>query len=133
MPIRTAESPFARRAVAGDAQRVAEHASAIVKLEVELARLELKQKLTSLGLAIGLAGGAAICGLLMFGFLVATVAAALATFLSVWLALLVVTLFLLVLCGCFAALARRLIKRATPPVPEQTIREAKLTQAALEQ
>ena len=33
--------------------------------------------------------------------------------------------------GVLGLLARALIKRATPPVPEQAIREAQLTSAAL--
>jgi hypothetical protein len=117
--------------VGGAAKQVAEHASSIARLEVELAALELKKKVTSLGIGIGLAVGAALVGVFMLGFLFATVAAVLATFLSTWLALLVVTAALLVLSGILGTLALGRIKRGTPPVPEQAIREAKLTQAAL--
>ena len=68
--------------VGGAAKRVAEHASAIAKLELELAGLELKKKVTSLGIGVGLAVGAAVVAFFMVGFLFATVAAALATFLA---------------------------------------------------
>jgi uncharacterized membrane protein len=115
----------------GAAKQVAEHASSIVRLEIELATLELKKKIGAVGLGIALAVGAALFGLLMIGFLFATIAAALATFLATWLALLIVTVALLVLSGTFGALALGRIKKATPPVPQQAIREAKLTQAAL--
>ena len=67
----------------------------------------------------------------MLGFLFATIAAAFATFLSTWLALLVVTVILLILTGVLGLLALGRFKKATPPVPEQAIREAKLTQEAL--
>jgi hypothetical protein len=112
-------------------KQVAEHASSIARLELELAALELKKKVTSLGLGVALAMGAALVGLFMAGFLFATIAAVLATFVSTWLALLIVTVGLLVLGSTLGGLALRLIKRGTPPVPEQAIREAKLTQAAL--
>ena len=80
--------------IRGAAKQVAEHASSIAKLELELAGLELKKKVAALGLGLALGIGAAILGLLMLGFLFATIAAALATFLSTWLALLVVTAIL---------------------------------------
>lgn len=113
------------------AKQVADHAKALVGLEVELATLELKRKLVALGLGIGFAIGAAFFGLFALGFLLATVAAALATFMSTWLALLLVTLFLLVVSGILGLLGLRRIQRGSPPVPEQAIREAKLTTSAL--
>jgi hypothetical protein len=67
----------------------------------------------------------------MIGFAFATLAAALATFLDVWLALLIVTLLLGVLGVLLGLVARVAIQRGTPPVPEQAVEEAKLTTAAL--
>lgn len=115
----------------GAAKSVAEHASAIARLEVELAALELKKKVVSLGIGIGMGVGAAVFGLFGLAFVFATVAAALATFLATWLALLIVTAFLFVLAGALGVLALGRIKKGTPPVPEQAIREAKLTSEAL--
>jgi len=115
----------------GAAKGVAEHASSIARLELELAALELKGKLTSLGIGIGLAVGAALFAFFALGFAFATIAAALATFLSTWLALLIVTVFLGALAFFLAMLGLGRIKRGTPPVPEQAIREAKLTTEAL--
>ncbi|MDX6424885.1 MAG: hypothetical protein QOD52_290 [Gaiellaceae bacterium] len=117
--------------VGGAAKSVAEHASAIARLEIELAALELKKKVTALALGIGMGVGAAIFGLFGLGFVFATIAAALATFLSTWLALLIVTLGLFVLAGLLGVLALGKIKKGTPPLPEQAIREAKLTTEAL--
>ena len=113
------------------AKQVAEHASALARLELELATLELKRKLGALGLGVGLGVGAAVFLLFMLGFGLATIAAALATFLSTWLALLLVTALLLVLAGTLGALALGKIKKGTPPVPQQAIREAKLTTEAI--
>ena len=115
----------------GAAKSVAEHASAIARLELELAALEVKKKVTALGVGIGLGVGAAILALFGLAFVFATIAAALATFLSTWLALLIVTLGLFALAGLLGVLALRKIKKGTPPVPEQAIREAKLTTEAL--
>jgi uncharacterized membrane protein YqjE len=112
-------------------KQVAEHASGIARLEVELAAMELKKKVVALGLGIGLGVGAALFGLFMLGFLFATIAAVLATFLATWLALLIVTLVLGGLAGLLGVLALGKIKKGSPPVPEQAIREAKLTTGAL--
>jgi uncharacterized membrane protein YqjE len=117
--------------VGGAAKTVAEHASAIAKLEVELAALELKKKVAALGIGIGMGVGAALFCVYALGFLFATIAAVFATFLSTWLALLLVTVLLLVLAGTLGMLALKAIKKGTPPVPEQAIQEAKLTSSAL--
>jgi hypothetical protein len=113
------------------AKDVADHAKALAKLEVELASLELKRKLAALGLGIGMLVACAIFGLFALGFLLATVAAALATFLSTWLALLIVTAALLGLAGVLALLGLAKVKKGTPPKPEQALREAKKTTEAL--
>jgi hypothetical protein len=65
------------------------------------------------------------------GFLLAAAAAALATAISTWLAILLVGAGLFLLAGLLGMLALGRIKKGTPPVPEQAIREAKLTQTAL--
>lgn len=121
-----------RDATLGSAAKdVAEHASALVRLEIELAKLEISRKLGSLGIGVGLGAGAALFGLYAVGFLFATIAAGLATVVDVWLALLIVTLFLLAFTGILGLLAFNRIQKGTPPVPEQAIEEAKLTSEAL--
>lgn len=126
MPIHAAES-----AVGGAAKQVAEHASTIAKLELELAGLELKKKASSIGVGVGFALGAALFAFFMVGFVFATLAAALATFLATWLALLIVTLFLCLLAVVCALIGKNRIQKGSPPVPEQAIREAKLTAEAI--
>ena len=119
------------RGLAGAVKAVSERVSTLVRLELELAALELKQKLSAIGVGLGLAAGAAVFAVFAFGFLFATIAAGLATFLATWLALLIVTAGLVVLAALFGVLAGWKIKRGTPPVPEQAIREARLTTEAL--
>jgi hypothetical protein len=113
------------------AKEVAEHASALVRLEIELAKLEVGRKVQSLGIGIGLGAGAALFALYAVGFLFATIAAGLATVVDVWLALLIVTLFLLVATAILGLLAVNRIQKGAPPLPEQAIEEAKLTTEAL--
>jgi membrane protein implicated in regulation of membrane protease activity len=102
-----------------------------VRLELELAVLELKQKFAALGVGIGLTAGAAVFAVFALGFMFATIAAGLATFLATWLALLIVTLFLFVLVAVLGLLGRRSIRKGSPPVPQQAIHEAKLTTTAI--
>jgi Putative Actinobacterial Holin-X, holin superfamily III len=128
MPTRATEH---RNGIGPAAKEVAERATALAKLELELAATELKAKAAALGVGVGLLVGAAVFGLFAFGFLLATVAAALATFLPTWLALLLVAVFLLLTAGLLALIGVKSVKRGTPPVPEQAIQEAKLTTTAL--
>jgi tetrahydromethanopterin S-methyltransferase subunit C len=116
--------------IRGAVRQVAERLASIAKLERELAELEVKQKVATLGLGAALGIGAAIFGFLMLAFLFGTLAAVFATFLPTWLALLLVTVILLALTGILALLARRRIEEGTPPLPELAIQEAKLTQEA---
>jgi uncharacterized membrane protein YqjE len=112
-------------------KEVAERASSIVRLELELAAMELRRKVVALGLGIAFALAAAVVLLFVLGFAFATIAAALATAMSTWLALLVTTGILLLIALTLGFLAVTRIKKGTPPVPEQAIREAKLTTEAL--
>ena len=88
------------------AKQVAEHASSLARLELELAKLEIGRKVAALGIGIGLGLGAALFVLFAIGFLLA-------------------------LAGLLGVLALGSIKKGTPPVPKQAIEEAKLTSAAL--
>ena len=127
MPTQSAES----HGVGESAKLVADHASTIAKLELELAALEVKRKVVALGIGIGLAVGGALFGLFAMGFLFATIAAALATVLDTWLALLIVTAGLLVLTGGLVTFGVVAIRKGSPPIPKQAIEEAKLTTEAL--
>ena len=129
MPTHATDMP--EQGVGAAAKSVSEHLSAILRLEIELATLELKRKMTALGLGIGFLLGAAVLLLFVMGFAFATVAAALATFMPTWAGLLIVTGALLLLAGLLGVLGLGRLKKGTPPVPEHAIREAKLTTNAL--
>jgi putative superfamily III holin-X len=113
------------------AKQVAEHASALARLEMELASLEVKEKVAKLGIGAGLVVAAAIFALFGIGFGLAAAAAAIATVLSTWIALLIVFGGLLLLAGLLALIGSGLIKSGSPPVPRQAIEEAKLASEAI--
>lgn len=127
MPIRTGSRP----GVADAARHVAEHATAIARLEAQLALAEVKRKATRLtGAIVLLAGAGAFSGIaLLLGIAAGVVAIALV--LPAWAALLIVMGFLLLLAGPLGLVGLILLKRGTPPIPEQAIEEARLTTEAL--
>ena len=120
-----------RKGVGPAVKEVAEHASALARLEMELASLELKSKVAALGIGVGLGIGAGIFLLFALGFGLAAGAAALALVLPTWAALLIVFGALLLITLVLGLLAMRAIKKGTPPVPEQAVAEAKLTTEAI--
>jgi hypothetical protein len=110
---------------------IADHAMALVRLEVKLAALELKKKGAALGVGIGLLVGAALFSVFALGFLLASAAAGIATALPWWAALLIVGGALLLLAGVLGLIGLKSVKRGVPPVPEQAIDEAKATREAV--
>jgi hypothetical protein len=127
MPTRETERP----GIGSAAKEVAEHASALARLELELAGLELRQKVGSLARGTGLGVGAAVIALFAIGFGLAAAAAGLAVVLDTWLALVIVFAALLLVAGVLGMLALGALRRGTPPAPKQAIEEAKLTTEAL--
>ena len=120
-----------RMGVAPAAKQVAEHASALARLEMELAGLELKGKVASLGLGVGFLIGAAFLGLFALGFGLTTIAVVLSIVLDTWLALLIVFGSLLLLATIMALVGLSRVRKGSPPVPEQAIQEARLTTEVL--
>jgi uncharacterized membrane protein YqjE len=110
---------------------VSERASTLVRLELELAALELKRKVASLAVGIGLLVTTAVLMLFVLGFGLATIAAGIATALPWWASLLIVTGGLLLVAAVLGLLGVKAVKKGTPPVPEQAFEEAKRTSAAL--
>lgn len=131
MPTRETETNATNAGVGPAAKQVAEHASSLARLELELAALELKKKAANFATGIGLGLGGALFAVFTLGFGFATIAAGLATTMSTWLALLITTGILLVLTAVLAGVGVLLIRKSTPPLPEQAIEEARLTTEAL--
>ena len=127
----TQETEREAQGLGSAAKQFAERASTLVRLELELATLELKGKFRLLATGIALGALAALLLVFAIGFGLASAAAGIATATPVWLALLIVTLGLVLVVGLLGWFAQRAIKKATPPVPEQALQEAKLTTEAL--
>ena len=134
-PTATAEAEHALKngqAGLGTAARnFAERLSSLVRLEFELAQLEINRKVDLIKKGAIMAGIAALLVLYMVGFGLAAAAAGIATQTPVWVALLIVTGALLLAVAILGLLARRAFQQGAPPVPEQAIMEARLTTEAL--
>ncbi len=113
------------------AREVVDRARSVVRLEIELALLEIKGKLVRIAVGAGLGAAAAIVALFSLGFLAAGAAAAIALAVPVWSALLIVGGALLALTALLVALAARSLRAGTPPLPVEAIDEARLTAEAL--
>jgi hypothetical protein len=127
MPTPATEKP----GVGPAAKQVAEHASALARLELELATLEVKRKVAALGVGIGLVVGSGVFLLFALGFGLAAGAAALALVVPTWIALLIVFGGLALFSLLLALIGLKAIRKGTPPVPEQAVAEARLTTEVL--
>jgi hypothetical protein len=125
MPIHDSENA----GLGASAKQIAEHASALARLELRLAALEVSRKAKSLALGIALALAAVLLLLYALGFGLAAIAAAIP--LDAWASLLIVTGGLLLAIALLGLFAVRAFKRGAPPVPNQAIEEAKLTSEAI--
>jgi hypothetical protein len=121
----------AKRGIGRSAREVVGRARSVAKLQVQLAQLEIKQKLTRIGIGAGLAVGALIVVAYAVGFLFAAAAAGLALAVPLWAALLIVGGVLLAITALLLLLAVRSFRAGAPPVPEAAIEEARLTSEVL--
>ena len=119
------------RGLRASLQRVIRHAQALTQLEKELARAEMTRKGAALGAGVGLAIAAGVILFFAVGLGIATAAAALAIVLDLWLALLILFAVFLLLALILALVGIKMIKKGTPPVPQQALEEARLTRQVL--
>jgi H+/Cl- antiporter ClcA len=110
---------------------VKQRTQSLVRLNLELAKLEAKKKAMALGVAGGLALLAAVLVVYAIGFAFASAAAGISEALPVWLSLLIVAGAILLLAAIAGLLARRFARKASPPKPAQAIEEAERTVEAL--
>ncbi|MFD3525100.1 phage holin family protein [Streptomyces sp. NPDC058653] len=101
-------------------QQTSEQLSRLVREELRLATAEMKEKGRRAGRGGGLYGGAALAGVLAPKALVATVVAALALVLPVWVSALIVTAVLALTAAVLAGQGRRETREAAPLTPERT-------------
>jgi len=106
-------------------KQLSDQTTALVRQEIELAKLEFREKGKKAGIGAGMFGGAGVMGLYAVGALTATIILALATFLPAWVAALIVTVVYAAIGGVLALRGKSQVKEATPPVPEQAVETTK--------
>jgi hypothetical protein len=107
------------------AQRVADHARTLARLEVELAQAEMRQKGAKAGAGIAMFVVAAMLGFIALETVIALLTAVLAIWLPVWAAILIMLGVVVLAAGGIAYMGSRLLKSASPLAPTEAIAQAK--------
>jgi putative superfamily III holin-X len=108
-------------------KQVSDEASMLVRQELLSAKAEMAGKGKQIGVGAGMVGGAGYALHLASLGLMLCLIFALATVMAAWLAALVVTVAFVAVAGVLAALGKKRIKSAGPPVPEEAIESVKQT------
>jgi hypothetical protein len=106
-------------------QDLTQQTSTLVRKELTLAELELKEKGKRAGIGGGLFGAAGLLAMFGLGTLIACAVLALATAVDAWLAALIVAGALFAFAGIAALVGKGQVRRATPLAPEQAIATTK--------
>jgi hypothetical protein len=106
-------------------KQLSEQSSTLARMEVDLAKAELRQKGKQLGIGAGAFGAAGAIAFFAFGALTATLILALAEAVDAWLAALIVTVVYASVAGVLALLGKQRVEAATPPAPERAIESSK--------
>jgi hypothetical protein len=99
--------------------------STLMKQEIDLAKVELKQELTKAGTGAGMLGGAGFSGYFVLLFLSGALMFLLDNWLPIEAAALVTGLVWAVIAAVLAAMGRKKLKQAHPELPatQQTLKE----------
>jgi uncharacterized membrane protein YqjE len=106
-------------------KQLSEQTTRLVHQELELAKAELQQKGKEAGAGAGMFGGAGAIGLAALGALTACFILALNAIMPAWLAALIVAVLYGIIAFVLVKQGQARMKRAVPPVPEQTIETVK--------
>lgn len=113
------------RPVAELVSQLSEQTATLVRQELQLAQIEMKEKGKRAGIGAGLFGGAGGLAFYGLGVLLAAIVLALATFMPAWVAALIVAVVLFAIAGGLALTGKKQVEQATPVAPEQAIDSAK--------
>jgi hypothetical protein len=102
-------------------KELSEEASALVRQEVQLAKIELAEKGRAAALGGGLLSGSLLFGYLSLVLFSAAAVLALTLLVEPWLAAVIVGAFYLVLAGVLYFVGRSRLREAGSPVPRQTV------------
>ncbi len=106
-------------------QEASQQTALLVRQELALAQLEMKEKGKRAGVGAGLFGGAGAVAFYGGGVLIAAIVLVLATALEPWIAALIVAVVLLAVAGVLALTGKKQVDQATPAAPEQAIASTK--------
>jgi uncharacterized membrane protein YqjE len=121
----SAETDLHDRPVAELVKQFSDQTSALVRQELELAKLELSEKAKRAGIGGGMFGAAGMLGFYAFGALTACLVWALSLAVTGWLAALIVAVLYAAAAGVLVMVGKRKVQAATPPIPERTVDSVK--------
>jgi Putative Actinobacterial Holin-X, holin superfamily III len=127
--------PPEERSLADLVVDVSEHASTLVREEIELAKAEVSAKVSKLakGSVVGIAAGTfAFLALILILHGIAWLLGEEVFSGNIWAGYFVTAGIFLLIAALAGLIAYRAVKAGSPPVPEQAIEEAKLTKEMLE-
>ena len=117
--------PVTDQSVSELVQRASEQISTLVRDEIALAKAELTEKGKHAGIGVGLFGGGGVLALYGTGALIATLIAVLDLWMPLWVAALIVAVFLFLVAGVLALLGKKQVSKAAPPEPKAAIESVK--------
>lgn len=102
-------------------QALSEQTSTLLRKELALAQLELKEKGKHAGIGGGMIGGGGLLALYGLGALFAAIIMLLGTAIAPWLSALIVAVVLFAVAGVLGLTGKKEVDRATPAKPEQAV------------
>jgi len=102
-------------------QRLSQQTAALVREEMRLAQVELKEKGKRAGIGAGLFGGAGVVALYGGGAAVAGIILLIAQALATWIAAFITAGALFLVAGVMALSGKKQVAQATPPKPDAAI------------
>ena len=113
------------RSTADLVKELSQHASTLVRQELQLAKTEMAEKGKQAGPGVAALAAAAVAGLLALGALTAFLVLALDGALPNWAAALCVAVLWALVAGGLGLLGRRELREVGTPVPEKTVETVK--------
>jgi uncharacterized membrane protein YqjE len=102
-----------------------DQATALLRNEIALAKVEVAEKGKKAATGAGMFGGTGVLGFYALGALTACAILVLATAMAAWLAALIVAAVYGAIAGVLALRGRAQLRQATPPAPEQAVDSTK--------
>jgi len=131
----TDHGPTAEKPLGDLVNDVSTKASLLVREEIELAKAEISEKVTSLAKGSGVAIAAGVCATFALIYFWVAVALFINDLFNVhqafWFGFIVVFGILMILTAIAGFIGIRWIKKGAPPTPDMAIQEAKITRAEI--